>query len=726
MTITRLFKRSFAGGEITPELAGRIELPKFQTGLKTCENAIVLPHGPVKNRPGLQYIGAVKTAANMTRLIPFSYNTTQTYALEFGNGYMRVFTNGGQLNVSGVTAWAATTPYVVGDVRSNGGTNYYCKSSHTSGGTFSGANWHALTGTIFELPTPFATADLMDLHYVQSADVLTIAHPNYPPFKVYRYGSYFAAADITFGATIGIPTGVGVTPAGSGTISYSYKITAINSTGREEGLPSSAASTTNNLATAGNKNVSSWSAVSGALRYNVYCQKNGTGVWGYIGQTAGTSFTDDNIIPDTTLTPPESKLPFGSSGNYPRAVSYFEQRKVFGGTNNNPQTFWLTMSGTEANMNFSIPQQDSDGIEATVASREVQQIRHFVPLSDLLMLTSGGEWRIMAGSDAAITPATIRAMAQSYIGASNVQPAVTGNTALYVQDRGAHVREISLDWQTSGYKSTDASVMAPHLVDGYTIVDLAFVRAPVPSLWCVRSDGVLLGLTYLPEHQVVSWHKHTTDGVIESICAVSEGQEDVLYMVVQRTINGNTVRYVERMGARMFSTQADSFFVDCGLTYSGASTSTISGLSHLEGETVSVLADGAVHAPKVVTSGSITLDQAATKVHVGLPFISEIETLPIAVDSLPDAGQGRLKNVNKVWLRVDRSGALKVGPDATHLVEQRGRTTEPYGSPPALVSNEIELVLTPSWGRSGSVLIRNELPLPMTLVSMTQEVDFGG
>lgn len=203
--------------------------------------------------------------------------------------------------------------------------------------------------------------------------------------------------------------------------------------------------------------------------------------------------------------------------------------------------------------------------------------------------------------------------------------------------------------------------------------------------------------------------------------------EDALYCVIRRTINGNSVRYVERMASRQFTDQADAFFVDAGATYSGVPADVISGLGHLEGKTVSILADGAVHPQRVVTGGSITLDIEASTVQIGLPIEADLQTLPLAVQ-LQDGsfGQGRFKNVNKVWLRVYRSSGIFVGPSASELTEAKQRTTENYGTPPALKSEEIPIVLTPSWADSGQIFVRQSDPLPLTVVSMTAEVALGG
>jgi hypothetical protein len=207
---------------------------------------------------------------------------------------------------------------------------------------------------------------------------------------------------------------------------------------------------------------------------------------------------------------------------------------------------------------------------------------------------------------------------------------------------------------------------------------------------------------------------------------VSEGTEDILYCIIRRTINGASVRYVERMVSRQFVDPADAFFVDAGLTYNGAPATVISGLSHLEGKTVNVLTDGAVHPPVVVTAGQITLEYTASKAQIGLPITSDIQTLPLALQVDYSFGQGRPKNVNKAWLRVYRSSGINVGPDVNNLVPVKQRTVEPYGTPPNLKSEEIEVVLTPTWGMSGQIFIRQTDPLPLTLASYTLEVALGG
>jgi hypothetical protein len=734
--------RSFAGGELAPELYGRIDLDKYQTGLSACRNFISLPHGPVQNRPGFSYLIETKFSAKKSNLIEFSFSTEQTYILELGDQYVRFHTNGGTLletpkaitSIVGSTVNITTHGYTAGKWVYIG-TRYY-KIDTAAADSFTVNNLDGTTGApsgstaaqVYEVATPYLEANLFDIHYVQSADVLTLVHPSYEPRELKRLGATnWTLTTITFAPTIAAPTGVAVTPTGTGAVTYAYKVTAVASDGLEESVASGAVSTTNNLATAGQFNTITWTAVSGALRYNVYKERNG--LYGYAGQTTAATFNDDNITADTTRTPPESINPFSGAGNYPGAVSYFEQRRCFGGTNNKPQNLWMTRSATESNMNYSVPTQDDDAINLRVVAREVNRIRHILPLSDLILLTSSGEWKVTAQNSDAITPSSVAVRPQAFNGATNVQPVMTGNSAVYVRAQSSRVFDLTYSWEANAFKPADISLLSPHLVDNFTITDMTLTRTPTPIVWCVRSDGTLLGLTYMPDQKVQAWHRHDTDGLFESVAAVSENGIDVLYTTVKRTVNGRTVRYIERMADRRFDSLADSFIVDSGVTYDGAPATVLSGLWHLEGKTVSILADGAVITPQVVTSGAITLPQAASKVQIGLAYTSDLTTLPLAIENaqgIGAGGQGMRKNLNKVYLRVYESSGINVGPDTDNLTAFKQRTSEVYGAPPDWVTDEIEVVVTPKWGQSGQVTIRQSDPLPLTVLSMVMEVVTGG
>jgi len=808
----RSLARSFAGGEVTPEFYGQIADAKFQTGLALARNGVILPHGPWANRAGLSFVREVKDSTKRTRVMPFSYSTSQTFSLEMGNTYFRYHTNGATLLAGSPAAWSNVTAYVVGDLVSYLGTNYYCILGHTNQVPPNATYWYPLPSAAYEIPTPFVEADLYDIHYVQSADVLTLVHPNYSPRELRRLGATkWTLVAISFASDLAAPGSVVATPSAvDTTTTYRYVVTAVGDTGIEESLASSSASCTNNLLTTGRYNDITWASVTGASRYNVYKQSNG--LYGYIGQTDALTFRDDNITADISKTPPIPNNPFSGAGNYPGAVSYFEQRRGFAGTTNKPQNLWLTRSGTESNLAYSIPTRDDDAISFRVAAREANTIRHIVPLRELLLLTSSAEWLVTSVNSDAITPTSVAVKPQSYVGASNVQLVIVNNNAIYVAARGGHIRELGYDaLRSGGYVSGDLSLRAPHLFDGYDILDMSYAKSPYPIIWATSSSGDLLGLTYVPEQQIGAWHHHDSytlagKSYFESCCVVAEGSEDALYVVVKRVINGATKRYIERLHTRVFATLQDAYFVDSGATYddpktiSGATkanpvvvtcnahgfsngdkidilevagmtqlnglryrianvtantfelqsdddtpvnidgtsfstytsggkarkavTTISSGISHLEGETVSILANGAVYPQQTVTGGAITLDPAASVVHVGLPITADMQTLPLAFEA-EAFGQGRVKNVNQVWLRVYRSSGIFAGPSFDKLKEAKQRTTEPYGTPPSLKSEEIPIVLTPNWGDTGAVCVRQSDPLPLTITSMTVEVAIG-
>ena len=523
------------------------------------------------------------------------------------------------------------------------------------------------------------------------------------------------------------PTGLSASANAGDLITYSYVVTAVGSQSIDESLPSSAATCSNNLLAVNTSNTITWSAVSGATSYNVYALSNG--LYGLIGSAGSScSFKDDNITPDVSKGPPMPLPPYPSpgAGDYPAAVSYFEQRRILAGTANQPQNIWMTRSGTESNLNYSIPTKDDDAIGFKVAAREANTIRHIVPLTSLLLLTSSAEWRVTSLNSDAITPTTISVAPQSYVGANQAQPVIINNNVVYGAARGGHLRELTYSWQANAFVTGDLSLRAAHLFDNYDIVDLAYQKAPIPVVWMVSTSGQLIGLTYVPEQQVGAFHRHDTiNGQFESCCIVAEGNEDVLYVIVRRTINGQIKRYVECKHTRVFVDPKDAFFVDCGMTYSGAPATTISGLDWLEGQTVSVLGDGAVMPNCVVTSGRITLPQAVSTAQIGLPIQADGQTLPVAFD-IPGYGQGRPKNVNRVWLRTYRSSGVWVGPSFDKLTEFKQRQSEPYGSPPELFTDEVGVTITPSWGNDGKVCFRQSYPLPLTVVGLSLDIVEGG
>lgn len=419
------------------------------------------------------------------------------------------------------------------------------------------------------------------------------------------------------------------------------------------------------------------------------------------------------------------KATISSSGDYPGAVTYFEQRRWFGGTYSRPNNIWATKGGTESDMSFSLPSQDDDRIAVRVAAREVNRIQHLVPLSRLMILTSSADWCVSPLNSDAITPSSMSVRPQSYVGSNNVQPVIVNSTMLYCSARGGHLRECGYSYEAGGYISNDICLRAPHLFDNYNIIDIAYAKAPWPVTWCINDQGALIALTYVPEQQVGAFSTvETNNGRFRSCCVVAEGDEDILYCVVERIISGVNAIYVERMAQRQYKTLDQCNYLDSSGTYIGEPKSEITGLTWLEGMKVTIVADGSVEEPQVVTNGKVTLQMPANIVHVGLAYTADAQTLPVAM-ALQDGSYGSThqKNVRTMSMRVINSSGLQAGPSFTKLREYPARSTEDAGSPPNPITDEIDVPIQGNWNRSGQVCIRQAYPLPMKIVSMTTTLE---
>ena len=633
---TPLIQPSFAAGEFAPALHARVDLAKYHIGLATCLNWMIMAQGGAQNRPGTLWIGPCIDHAVRSRLLPFQFNTTQAYALEFGDQKMRVIMDGGYVTETGKAVVSITnaSPAVV-TVTAHGWSNgdrIYLSGiggmSELNGrfATVAGATtdtfelsgidssgYGAFTpgGTaarVYTLATPYAAADLPRLKFTQSADTMTLTHPDHAPRDLTRSGhASWSLNTITFASEQAAPTSVAATPSSvSGSTGWSYVVTAINAETGEESLPSGAGNATFKAesawdAGAGDFITVTWTDAAGAGSYNVYKQRNG--IYGFVGNagSGATGFRDDKIRADTTDAPPGQRNPFSGAGEYPGCTNYHEQRKFFGGSTNKPQTIWATASGSYKNMNVSTPTQDDDAITRTIASRQVNEIRHLVSMGALVVFTSGAEWICRPGSQSdVLTPANTNLRAQSYAGSSHAPPIVVNDSILFVQEKGSIVRDLKYQFESDAWAGVDLSVLASHLFDGHAIEEWAWAQVPHKIVWAVRNDGVLLALTYMREHEVFAWARHVTDGVVESVCSIGEDDEDVLYVLVARTVGGQIVRYVERLQSRRFVRLRDAWFLDCALAYDGNNAVgddvlKIFGASYGMGASVTLQATG--HAP---------------------------------------------------------------------------------------------------------------------------------
>lgn len=357
----------------------------------------------------------------------------------------------------------------------------------------------------------------------------------------------------------------------SAELSHVYQVTAVDANGRES-LPSNTITMSNNLLIDGAFNEFSWTAVTGAARYRVYKKKQG--IFGLIADTelAGPAFRDDNIDPDLTFNLPTQDTSLSGS-DHPGAVGHFEQRCAFGGTTLFPQGIWLTPTGTNSELSFHIPVQDTDRVQVQLSVGRRVDIRHIVSFGHLVILSDGAEMRMTPLNSDALTPSSASVRPQSFVGCSYVRPQTGNSTIVFAAARGGHVFDMGFRQEAGGFITNDICLRATHLFDDRQVLDSAYISAPQSSLWFVSSTGQVLGCTYVPEEQIVAWHQHDTDGVVESTTSVGDPGDDVesLLVVTKRTINGVTERFVE-CSTRERLTGVDAFFVDAGLSFDGRTT----------------------------------------------------------------------------------------------------------------------------------------------------------
>lgn len=762
--------RSFAGGEIAEELFGRIDLDKFQSGVALARNMLVLPHGPLHSRPGFEYVLETKDSTKVSRLIEFEWSVEQTACIELGEYYARFHVEGATLldsaAVCDVLAISLANPCVItyfgtdpandqwvylsglGGTEELNGRFVKVANVDTVANTFEALDLDdvpidSLTFTaftsggtlapVYEVVTPYTEAELPGIRYAQSADVLTLTCATRVPRELRRLGAANWTLDLAvFAPVVDVPTGTLATATvGAGAVEHRYLVTSIDAYTYEESLVSTSSMCTNDLTVVGNYNTVAWAepVATPVAGSNIYKQK-GT-AYGYVGRVAaGTlSFVDDNITPDMTLAPPEAADPFVATGDFPTAVTYAQQRRCFGGSDNRPHNIWMSRSATDGNFSQSVPLRDDDAIIFGIKGVRQSRVQHLVPLEDLIALTAGGVYVIRAADGYVLTPSTVDPRPQSRVACADVKPAHAENACLYSQLYGGHIREVLFASDSSGragYSNNDVSLLAPHLFDGYSIVSMTFAEdSTLPLLWVVRDDGVLLGMTYVPGQNVRAWHQHNTAGVFEAVSAVNEDAGVSLYAIVRRTINGREVRYVERMHSRFYETQADVYAVDSGLSYTGPARS-VFWAPHLKGETLAGLADGGAVSATVSESGRVELDAPAARVALGLAFTPRVETLPIALLTSTGFGQGTVKNTNKAHVRVKTSGGFFIGQKNGRMIEARWRTTEDYDTPPALHSGYVQVVLDPLWSSDAAIAMEQRAPLPLIVTSMTLEVVEGG
>lgn len=718
------------GGEISELAQARVDLDVYARCLSRLENMIPLPQGGATGRPGSRYIAAVRNSAVAAWYINFVFSDDDAVMLVLNDGYIRFIVN-----------------YAV--VESSPGVPY-------------------------EIAHPWAAADLPNLQWVQSADVLYVACAGYKTRKIARSATTSWAlttpdfnegpflsdnTDETLAMSFSARTGSGVTITmsnphfESGHVGSLFLVfpTSLAVTGLSPWEPST--TTTVGDRTYYNGRIYSASAVGTAGKTGTvppihdegsrYDGKQGTNVqWLFEGSLYGifrvTAYTDSTHVTATILKTIPFPLAAASTtrwaegawndlNGYPQTVTLYQDRLVFAGTTQQPDTVWASVVGDY--LNFA--PRDSGGlvtadyaVTVTVASQSVNEIRHIIPDgTGILALTTGGEYLIAPSTNnEPFSQSNVRAIPQTTSGASRVRPSKVGLVTLSLQKGSQILREIAFAYDNDRYKARDTTILHPYIL-GDGAVSQAYSAAPYGVLWLALSDGTMAALTYDQDEQLTGWQRHTiagTNAFVECLQTIPspDGSLDDIFLIVRRTVNGSTVRYIEYLDHswRLDGDMADALYMDAGVTKTGASA-TITGLSHLEGQTVGVLADGTVHPDCVVSGGSVTLNGTYTKRTAGLKYRQRGRSVRIEAGSADGTAQGKTKRISSIAFRVYNSLAFLYGTDAAQERTLLRDPSMPMSGPVTPLTGDTHRTPWPGgYETDGYVCFEQDQPIPLTIV----------
>ena len=809
------FQTNFTAGELTPKLAGQTDFKKYANGVELLENMTVVPQGGAKRRYGTKFVAEVKDSTKKCRLIPFEFNVEQSYILEFGDQYIRFFKDGGQITETPVNITAITQAnpaqitavahgystgdqiwlYSVGGMSELNGRRFAITvvdvdnftldnidsttlTAYTSGGT---------ANKVYELASPITEAMLYEIQYTQSADVMYIVHETIPPKKLSRTGH------------------------------------------------------------------TSWTLTSEEFEHGPYLDKNTSSfTWTFSAQTVGTgrTLTASGLFPDVlgqtgfhlddvgrlwrfrdgwgvitgytspTIVTVEIKKALGSASastdwalgawsehsGYPRTVSFYEQRLIFAGSTAFPQTIWASQSGlyTEFDVGTALA---AEAFIYTIAANKVNVIRWLSPARDLIVGTAGGEFKVGRPTGEPLKPDNVTITQQTTYGGWTTEPIQIGNVVLFLQKQRKKIREFAYQFEDDAYAAPDMCLLADHIL-GTGVVDVAYAQEPESIYYAVRDDGVLCGMTYQRQEDIVAWHRHiiggynkytfnaatdvtdyTSDGLqngfititahgyatgdtvvydkngntaiqgledgreyyivvrsaneielaesyqqsidrtivqigtgtgnhiiraaakVKSVASISEDEENQVWICVERTINNVKRAYIEYLdgGVNMDSTLT-------GLV--NGNSNSITGLNHLEGETVQVLIGDAVYPDQIVTNGQISVNLPANSgyksIEIGLKYISKIKTMRAEAGAEGGTAQARPKRYNEVTVRLYESVGVTINGDQV-----------PFRTSSTPVGQNIEnftgdkRVTNLGWDRDGQIIIEQSQPLPLMVLGIT-------
>lgn len=673
----------FTGGIFSPLLLGRVDSDRYATGMYDLLNYLVFIQGPITRRPGSIYVAPSYNAGSiLPRLKRFQFSTTQAYLIEFAPGKIRFYRNNAAIleaprAITGITkahpafVSDALHPYVVGDeieivgvlgMTQVNGRRFRITNVNAAGYEISDLDTTSYgvyisggtSSRVYTVDTPYTAADLFQLQFTQSADVLYVAHNNYPPRKITRTDhAAWTVSTLNFldGPYLTAnPTATTLQPSattGAITITASAPVfTLVTDIGRLVRI----------------KHASTW----------------GYAVITAVATTISASATVISAFGAATAQANWRLGLYSLTTGYPAAVTFSGDRLFFGGPTAYPQRFdGSKISDYE---NFAPTATDStvttdNAVGFTTNSSDVQAIKWMADNDKGLVIgTQSGEWLARPSTQGeALSPTNIDAKQFTFYGSAPVEPIKAGESLLFLQKQRRKIREVTFIQEKDKFTSPDITRIAENMTAS-GVVQMAYAQEPQGMVWAARTDGGLRACTFerdIDGSIIAAWHRHQLGGVLAKVGSVevvpsADGLRDDVWLAVQRTIGGQRVYYIEYLD-KIFDSedvQTDMHYVDAGATYIGAAATTLSGLWHLEGETVSLLGNGAVFPNVVVTNGQITIPNgvSVTTAHVGYTFNSDGQRLRDEAGSQDGTALGKTRRVNRVSMLLDRTGIIKVGP----------------------------------------------------------------
>jgi hypothetical protein len=752
-------------------MAGRVDRPQYGAGCHAMRNFIPDIAGPAIKRGGSHYVQPVKTESRRSWLMPFVFTASESFVLEFGHNTIRFYFQRAPLLISAPSAYNNATAYTVGDLVASGGVNYYCVAATTGNAPPNTTYWHALTGLIYEIPSPWSESDLVNadggfaLNFQQSADVIYIAGGGKAPRKLSRFGNTLWTLD-TYTPIGGPFNDVNITATtvyasastGTVTLTASTSIFTSDRIGTLFYLEQKTVSDTLQWET--NKSITAGDKRRASNRNYVAVNTDTTGTvtpvhtegsvydgdsgvqwtfldsgygWARITAVSGTTATATVLsrIPDGAVLVgnASTKWAFGAwsdAQGWPTAVAFYLDRLCFG----RDSEVWMSVSGDYENLKDRDEggrQTTESAVSLTLPSRRGSPILWMEALDNGLVVGTGSdEWVIgPASRNDPFGPLNVATTPLGAIGSRQIPVLRMFDSVAFVQRSGRRLRDMRYI-PGEGALRADLNAFADHIT-GEGIVSLAYAKEPFSVIWAVLADGGLVACMFYPEQESLGWAQMPFDGVVECVETIPspDGRVDDVWMIVRRTIGGVTRRYVEWLGQplRDDEDQADAFYVDSGITYSGGAVTTVTGLGHLEGKEVAILPSGATHPPRTVSGGQVALQVSATKVQVGLPVRATLAGMDIESGAATGTAQGKTKRIHRVAVRLHRTLGGKMGPTETNLSTIQYRTAaDPMGTAPPLYTGDKEVTWPGGSTKNARVWFVHEDPMPCTVLAFMPQM----